>query len=102
MHLLRKMGNIATRIVVISTPKRRPEYTRPDGSPQNPWHLREWSYEEFDAILRQLGVKYEWSFLNDPWEGPFEVSYKVTGTTMALTPAIHVSANQSGGNLVQL
>ena len=89
LRLMSDMCKVARRAVVISTPSRRPEYTKPDGSPRNPWHLREWSYDEFDAILRQIGVKYEWNFLNGPWEGPFEVSRQITETTMALTPAIH-------------
>ncbi|PKQ27569.1 MAG: hypothetical protein CVT63_07290 [Candidatus Anoxymicrobium japonicum] len=93
LRLMRDMCKVARRAVVISTPNRRPEYTKPDGSPRNPWHLREWSCDEFDAILRQIGVKYEWNFLNGPWEGPFEVSRQITETTMALIPAIYTSAD---------
>jgi hypothetical protein len=60
----------------------------PDGKPKNPWHIREWSFEELDQILRQLDKTYEWNFLNGPWEGPFTVSQSITETTLALTPAI--------------
>jgi ubiquinone/menaquinone biosynthesis C-methylase UbiE len=88
VRLLRNLCKVARRNVIISTPNRRPENTAPDGKPKNPWHIREWSYEEFDQILRQLEKRVEWNFLNGPWEGPFTVSQSIKDTTLALTPAI--------------
>jgi hypothetical protein len=88
MLLMRNLCKIARRTVIISTPNRRPEHMNPDGKPKNPWHIREWSFEELDQILRQLDKTYEWNFLNGPWEGPFTVSQSITETTLALTPAI--------------
>lgn len=90
MRLLTNMCKVARRTVVISTPNRRTEFTRTDGTPKNPWHIREWSYEEFDRVLMQLGKDYEWNFINGPWEGPFTVSQQITNATMALTPAIFI------------
>jgi SAM-dependent methyltransferase len=90
--LMMNLCEVARRTVLISTPNRRPEQVYPDGKPKNPWHLREWSFEEFDEILRRLKKSYEWNFLNGPWEGPFTVSKSVTETTLALTPAIFVES----------
>jgi ubiquinone/menaquinone biosynthesis C-methylase UbiE len=87
-RLLTNMCKVARRAVVISTPNRRPEYTKPGGSPMNPWHIREWSYWEFDAILQQTGLQYEWNFLDGPWAGPFSVSGVPSQATMALTPVL--------------
>jgi ubiquinone/menaquinone biosynthesis C-methylase UbiE len=88
LRLITSMCNVSRHHVVVSTPNRRPEHTNGDGSPKNPWHIREWNYEEFDQILRQLDKEYEWNFLNGPWEGPFTVSQRHKDTTLALTPAI--------------
>jgi ubiquinone/menaquinone biosynthesis C-methylase UbiE len=88
MRLIRSMCKVSRRHVVISTPNRRPEYMNRDGSPKNPWHIREWSFEEFDQILKELGERYEWNFLNGPWDGPFTVSQSIKDTTLALTPVI--------------
>lgn len=92
MLLIMNLCEVARRTVIISTPNRRPEQINPDGKPKNPWHLREWTFEEFDEILRRLNKSYEWNFLNGPWEGPFSVSKSVTETTLALTPAILVDS----------
>lgn len=88
LRLLNELCRITKRIVFLSTPNRRIEHTGVDGKPKNPWHIREWSYEEFDRVLMQLGKNYEWNFLNGPWEGPFSVSQRITNATIALTPAI--------------
>jgi len=88
MRLLTNLCNVARRNVIISTPNRRPENTNPEGKPRNPWHIREWSFEEFDQVLKQLGKKVEWNFLNGPWDGPFTVSQGIEDATLALTPAI--------------
>jgi ubiquinone/menaquinone biosynthesis C-methylase UbiE len=90
-QLIKNMCQVARRVVIISTPNKRAEFTKPDGSPMNPWHLREWSFDEFDAILGGLGVKYEWNLLNGNWDGPFEISSELDEKTMALTPAIKVA-----------
>ena len=90
-QLINNMCKVARRAVIISTPNKRSEFTRVNGKPMNPWHLREWSFDEFDAILEGLGVKYEWNLLNGNWDGPFEVSSMVTEKTMALTPAIKIT-----------
>ena len=83
------MTRVTNRAVLISTPIHRLEFTLPDGRPKNPWHLREWSYEEFDAILNKLsGVRIEWHFLDGPWEGPFTVSKAPGVDTLALAPGI--------------
>ena len=91
IRLLRNMCESSRRLVFISTPNRRPEYTKANGSPKNPWHLREWSYKELDAILQKLDVRYEWNFLDGPWNGPFEVSKQVTSATIALAPVLWVN-----------
>lgn len=87
--LINEMVRVSRRVVVLSTPNQRPENTRPDGRPKNRWHLREWSYEEFDAILQQIpDVEVDWNFLNGPKWGPFEASSHVRDDTRALTPAL--------------
>jgi ubiquinone/menaquinone biosynthesis C-methylase UbiE len=89
LSLLKEMLRVASRLVVVSTPNRRPENTLPNGKPKNPWHLREWSYQEFDSLLRQLpGVQVEWNFLDGPWEGPFQTSLVISDATLALTPVL--------------
>lgn len=79
---------VAKRAVVFGTPNRRPEYTNPDGTPTNYWHLREWSFEEFDKIAKSHVKKVEWTFLDGPWEGPFKITHKVNKDTLVLLPAL--------------
>jgi SAM-dependent methyltransferase len=79
---------VAKRRVVLGTPNRRPEFTNPDGTPRNYWHLREWSYEELDEILRRHVSQIGWHFINGAWEGPFTISHKPLGATQALVPAL--------------
>lgn len=79
---------VAKRAVVFGTPNRRPEYTNPDGTPTNYWHLREWSFEEFDEIAKSHVKKVEWTFLDGPWEGPFKITHKVNKDTLVLLPAL--------------
>ena len=89
LPLLAEMVRVARRAALVSTPNRRPENTLPNGKPRNPWHLREWTYPEFDAILRQLpGVQIEWQCLNGGWNGPFTVSAAPTADTLALSPIL--------------
>jgi ubiquinone/menaquinone biosynthesis C-methylase UbiE len=92
MNLIEEMIRVSSRVVMLPTPNRRPEYTRPDGRPKNPWHLREWSYEEFESILQKIpDVQVDWNFLDGPWEGPIECSPVFSeDTTLALTPALFI------------
>lgn len=88
---LRELIRVARRAVVVSTPNRRPEHTNPDGSPRNHWHLREWSRDELDAILREHTVHVEWHHVNGPFDGPNTVSREVQPDTQTLTPALVLS-----------
>ncbi len=87
--LLLEMLRVARRLVLVSTPNRRPEFTRPNGRPRNPWHFREWTFEEFDQILSRLsGVRIEWNCLDGPTRGPFRVLPQASSDTYALTPVL--------------
>jgi 2-polyprenyl-3-methyl-5-hydroxy-6-metoxy-1,4-benzoquinol methylase len=89
LGLLQEMLRVASRLVLVSTPNRRPENTLPNGRPRNIWHLREWSYEEFDLLLGRLpGIRIEWHFLEGPWEGPFQTGQVISDATLALTPVL--------------
>jgi hypothetical protein len=88
------MMRVARRLVLISTPNRLPENTQPDGRPTNIWHLREWSVDEFKAVLAQAGAqRIEWNFINGQWDGPFSTSPHATEMTMALTPILMVDGH---------
>ncbi len=80
---------VTKRVVAFGTPNRRPEYTNEDGTPKNHWHLREWSFEEFDEIAKRHSKKVDWIFLDGPWEGPFKVRNKVTKDTLVLLPVLY-------------
>ncbi len=84
-HFLDELLRVARKGVFISTPNRRPEHTRRDGRPKNPYHLREWSREELDAILRRHGTP-EWHVLDGPFEGPFTHATEVGRDTLTLSP----------------
>lgn len=86
-HLIKEMLRVSRKGVFLSTPNRRPEYTNKDGSPKNYWHLREWSFEEFDKIVSKFG-RVEWNFINGPYEGPFTISTEINQDTLALSPII--------------
>ncbi len=87
--LLAEMVRVTNRVVFISTPIRRPEYTRPNGKPKNQWHLREWSFKELDTTLQEIpGVQVRWNFIDGPWNGPFASSSTISEDTMALTPVL--------------
>ena len=79
---------VAKKFVIFSTPNRRPEYTNPDGTPKNYWHLREWSFEELDDILKRHKATVDWHFLNGPWGGPFSLTNELQEDTMALLPIL--------------
>jgi len=86
-RLIKEMLRVSRKGVFLSTPNRRPEYTNKDGSPKNYWHLREWSYEEFDEIIKKFG-QVEWNFINGSYEGPFSISDRINENTQALSPFI--------------
>jgi 2-polyprenyl-3-methyl-5-hydroxy-6-metoxy-1,4-benzoquinol methylase len=88
-RFLKELLRVTRKGVFISTPNRRPEYTNPDGTPKNYWHLREWSFEELDSILKAHSPKIEWNFLNGPFEGPFSRSSAVVENTLTLSPFIY-------------
>jgi SAM-dependent methyltransferase len=83
-----ELMRVAKRAVIFATPNRRPEYTNPDGTPMNYWHLREWSFKEFDKIIRSHSKKIIWACLDGPWEGPFKITSKAGKNTLVLLPAL--------------
>jgi 2-polyprenyl-3-methyl-5-hydroxy-6-metoxy-1,4-benzoquinol methylase len=85
--LITEMLRVSRKGVFLSTPNRRPEYTNPDGTPKNYWHLREWSFEEFDKIIRKHG-KVDWNLLNGSYDGPYTCSSTVESNTLTLSPFI--------------
>ena len=87
-RFIKEMLRVSRIGVFFSTPNRRPEYTNLDGTPKNFWHLREWSFEEFDLIVTQHG-RVDWNFLNGPFEGPFTRSDRVHQDTLTLSPFIY-------------
>jgi ubiquinone/menaquinone biosynthesis C-methylase UbiE len=92
--LIIEMFRVSNRMVLISTPNRRPENTRKNGKPTNPWHLREWSFEEFDQILKMIpSTKVDWNFINGPLEGPYHTSKSIEANTVSLIPALFLEDN---------
>jgi ubiquinone/menaquinone biosynthesis C-methylase UbiE len=89
-RLIKEMLRVSRKGVFLSTPNRRPENTNKDGSPKNYWHLREWSFEEFDQIIRKFG-RIEWNFINEPNKGKFTISTEINNDTFALSPFIFKS-----------
>ena len=89
-RLIKEMLRVSRKGVFLSTPNRRPENTNKDGSPKNYWHLREWSFEEFDQIIRKFG-RIEWNFINELYEGQFTISTEINNDTFALSPFIFKS-----------
>jgi ubiquinone/menaquinone biosynthesis C-methylase UbiE len=84
---LDELLRVSKRGVFINTPNRRPEYTNPDGTPKNYWHLREWSRDELKAILEKHG-RVEENFINGSFDGPFTISSETKDNTFALSPFI--------------
>jgi len=84
-RFLDELLRVAQKGIFISTPNRRLEYTNPDGTPRNYWHLREWSFDELNEILQQHG-DVDWNFLNGPFEGPFTWSKAIQKDTLTLSP----------------
>lgn len=90
-RLIKELLRISKRGVYLNTPNRRPEHTNEDGTPKNYWHLREWSFEEFDKIIREHGIP-DWNFINGPYDGPFTISKELKEDTLALAPFLKKSA----------
>lgn len=86
-RFLDELLRVSKRGVYINTPNRRPEYTNPDGTPKNYWHLREWQQPELDEILKQHG-EVDWNLINGPYDGPFTISKTVQPDTLTLSPFI--------------
>lgn len=89
--LIREMVRVARRLVFITTPNRRPEYTLRNGRPMNYWHLREWTESGLKMVFDGLGcTNVEWNFLNGPFEGPFFWTKTITADTLSLVPVIMI------------
>lgn len=84
-RFIKELLRISKRGIFLNTPNRRPEYTNEDGTPKNYWHLREWSFEEFDEIIKKHGTP-DWNFINGPFDGPFTISKILKDDTIALSP----------------
>lgn len=84
-RFLDELLRVTRKGIFISTPNRRPEYTNLDGTPKNYWHLREWNFDELNAILGLHGI-VDWNFLNGPFAGPFTQSKTVVKDTLTLSP----------------
>ena len=91
MCLLKDMLRVSRQVVFVSTPNRRQEYTKKDGSPKNRWHLREWSVEEFNKIIAQQATEFDMYYLDGPFKGPFYIKEKPGKETMALMAVCRVS-----------
>lgn len=91
---LLELKRVASRIVFVSTPNRRPENTLPDGKPRNYWHLREWTPDEFQDLLDSTNsADLDWNFINGAWAGPFSYSTEPLHDTQAISPAIFINSN---------
>jgi len=96
LGLIKEMLRVSNRLVIISTPNRRPENTRPNGKPRNYWHLREWNFDELDSILKQFSnIQVEWNVLDGSLDGPFIHKNAPGNDTIALTPAINLHYENS-------
>ena len=87
-RLIQEMLRVSRIGIFISTPNSRREFTNPDGTPKNYWHLREWSYEEFNNIIKVFG-QVDWDFINGEFDGPFKISNTIQENTLALAPFIY-------------
>ena len=93
VRFLSEMVRVSRRVVLLSTPNRRPENTRSDGKPKNRWHLREWTPEELAKILAESPAHHwEWNFVNGPFAGPFTYYSEPKSDTQALAPALFVDS----------
>lgn len=64
-HLLQTLHEASSQAayVLVSTPDRLRVYNGVDhnGPPGNPWHCREWSHSELEALLLTQGLPVRWS-----------------------------------------
>lgn len=79
---------VSKKYVIFGTPNQRLEFTNPDGTPKNPWHLREWKFEELDEIMKKHTKKIDWNFIDGPFDGPFKLSKKSNKGTLVLMPVL--------------
>jgi len=88
--LIAEMIRVSRKGVFISTPNRRPEFTRSNGLPMNKYHLREWEFAELQKIIEEHGKDVEWQFINgNGFYGPFNISKTPEQKTYALAPFIY-------------
>lgn len=90
-RFIKELLRVSKRGVFFTTPNRRPEYTNPDGTPKNYWHLREWSFTELDAIMKKHG-QVEWNCVNGPYNGPFTISNTEKPDTLDLAVFVKKTA----------
>jgi SAM-dependent methyltransferase len=88
LKFIEELIRVSKRVVFFSTPNRRPEYTNPDGTPKNYYHLREWNYIEFNDELRSFNLSIKWQFINGAYDGPFLISDAANEKTQAIVPAL--------------
>lgn len=88
-RFLDELLRISKRYVLISTPNQRAEFTNPDGTPKNYWHLREWKPDELDDILKKhKKATVEWFYVDGPFDGPFKLKRKPSKDTLVLMPVL--------------
>jgi 2-polyprenyl-3-methyl-5-hydroxy-6-metoxy-1,4-benzoquinol methylase len=87
-RFLEELLRISKKYVLISTPNQRPEFTNPDGTPKNFWHLREWKPAELKAILNKHKVTVDWFYIDGPFDGPFKLKKQPGKDTLVLMPIL--------------
>lgn len=87
-RFIKEMLRVARKSVILATPNRLPEYTNPDGTPMNYWHLREWKWKELDKILRKHTDNVAWHFINGSPDGPYNITDKPKPSSLVLLPVI--------------
>lgn len=95
-RFLDEVLRVSKRGVFLTTPNKRPEYTKADGTPKNYWHLREWTFTELDTIARKHG-DVEWNCVNGPFEGPFTITEIEQADTLDLALFIKKGTKGSSG-----
>jgi ubiquinone/menaquinone biosynthesis C-methylase UbiE len=86
-RLITEMIRVTKKGIFLSTPNRRIDNTNSDGTPKNYWHLREWTFNQFNEIVTKFG-QVEWNFINGPNDGPYTISPDIQEDTQALSPFI--------------
>ena len=92
-RLITEMIRVTRKGIFLSTPNRRIENTNSDGTPKNYWHLREWSFDQLNEIVKKFG-QVEWNFINGPGAGPFSISAEIKENTQALSPYIFKNSDK--------